>query len=116
MLSVEDMVAYHRMKARADVATSRPYEPRSETASGIIREILAYRGLTERNVMDRDKRTHIVRARQEISYWLRRKAHLSFGQIALRIKRDHTVAIHSYRAYGERHGLPLEWHGINTRA
>jgi len=112
----ERIIAFRAEQERINSVLELPYKPMSTTATEIIKEICAYRGVLVKDVMSQSRLTFITEARQEICYWIRHKTCLSFTQIARKIKKHHTTVIHSYRKYGAKHGLPVEWWGVNSRA
>jgi hypothetical protein len=106
---------FRREEERRRSVVDLSYEPMSRDANGIIREICAYRGVTLKEVRSKSRVTRLVRTRQEIAYWLRRRTKLSFTQIGKKMNQDHTTPISSVKAYCARFNMPMDWEGVNTR-
>jgi len=103
------VIEMRREEERRREVSNLSYEPQSNDANGIIREICAYRGVTLKEMRSLSRVTRIVRTRQEIAYWLRRKTSLSFTQIGWKMDRDHTTPIAAIKSYCARFNMPMDW-------
>ena len=87
---------------------SKPREPEGRTARQIRDNILAYRGVTRKEIMERNRASRVSNTRHEIAYWLRMKTKSSHTQIADMMGVDnHTSSVHGIKRYAEKNGLPL---------
>lgn len=82
--------------------------PQRNRAAKILHDVACRHNLNPSDIKSASRMGHIVRARQEAMYRLRKRLRISYPQIAKIVGRqDHTTAVHGVRAHAKRHGLPV---------
>lgn len=76
----------------------------SEDARHIIMEVAIAHGVSYEDILGRSRARHLVAARHEAIYEVRkRRPHLSLPQIGRIFKRDHTSILHALRRMEQKH-------------
>lgn len=93
---------------------SGPHTGPRASIKGILAMIAEREGFGVKELIDRSRFPHIVRARQEAMYLCARDTGLTMGNIAKYFQRDTSTVRYGVVAHARRNGLPMP-RGLNPK-